>query len=223
MPEPDKETQRSRRSRRQSLAPRDQILGLDHLEQRLSWTASGLMALLAISTVFLWIRNPYVVSSTSKLASGTCPPGSHLQSNTCEIRSHLSAGGWEFRLLFIVVVGIVLTYFAWRKKRAGVATFSIFLGLGSSAIVGPLSLIGPVFLLFGVWLIMRAFRLQKYGESSFRGANKAAREQAAVRKSERNGRNSSRQGATTSSDPRRSATPAPSKRYTPKKTQTRRR
>lgn len=218
MSEPENAPKPPRRTRRPSLVPRAQILGLDPLEQRASWVAAGLTALLALSTVFLWIRNPYIASSVSKLANGKCPPTSSLQSGTCEVHSHLSASAWEFRLFFIVLVGVVLAYFAWRHKRAGVATFSIFLGLGSSAIVGPLSLIGPLYLLFGVWLIMRAFRLQKYGDASFRGANKAAREQAAARKATRSGRS-----VNSISDGGRNATPAPSKRYTPKKSQSRRR
>ncbi|MDE3043352.1 MAG: hypothetical protein KGJ10_00815 [Acidobacteriota bacterium] len=207
---------RPRRRRRQSLAPRSEILGLNQLEQRVSWAAAVFAYALAAFTALLWARNQPTVTKASTLANGSCPKGFHFVSRSCEQITHVSQGSWEFRFFFIMIVAIAISYFTWRRKRAGVATFAIFLGLGNGVFFGPL------YLLLGVWLIMRAFRLQKYGDASFKGANRAAREQAAARKSARgDGRRSSNRSA--SSGTADVKTPAASKRYTPKKQNTRRR
>jgi len=205
-----------RRRRRPSKAPRSEILGLNQLEQRVSWAAAAFAYLLATFTALLWVRNQPTVTSAKTLANGSCPRGFHFVHKVCQEVAYVSAGSWEFRFFFIMIVAVALTYFTWRKKRAGVATFAIFLGLGNGVFFGPL------FLLLGVWLVMRAFRLQKYGDASFKGANRAAREQSAERRANRRSGVKSRDSssATTTS---RAAPPTPSKRYTPKKQNTRRR
>ncbi|HUY43888.1 MAG TPA: hypothetical protein VMU98_09010 [Acidimicrobiales bacterium] len=204
------------RRRRQSKAPRSEILGLNQLELRVSWAAAAFAYALALFTALLWARNQPTVTSAKTLANGSCPSGSHFVQKVCQEVTYVSKGSWEFRFFFILFAAVALTYFTWRKKRAGVATFSIFLGLGNGVFFGPL------FLLLGVWLIMRAFRLQKYGDASFKGANRAAREQSAERRANRRSGVKSRDksAATTST---RSTSPTPSKRYTPKKQSTRRR
>jgi hypothetical protein len=114
-------------------------------------------------------------------------------------------------------------FFALRRKRAGVATFAVFLGLGLG--LGS----GLVFFFVGAWLIMRAYRLQKYGTPTMMGSNRVAREMAQARKEGREpdietytgstGTSTSSTSRTSSSKktPPKSATPEASKRYTPKK------
>lgn len=208
-----------RRRRRTSLATRAEVLGLNQLEQRVSWAASAFAYALAGFTAILWARNQPTITSAKTLSNGSCPKGFHFVHKVCEQIAYVSKGSWEFRFFFIMVVAIALSYFTWRQKRAGVATFAIFLGLGNGVFFGPL------FLLLGVWLIMRAFRLQKYGDASFKGANRAAREQAAERRANRQGGARTR-GRTRDSDSvsvSKPPAPTPSKRYTPKKPSTRRR
>ena len=208
-----------RRRRRRSLATRGEVLGLNQLEQRVSWAATVFAYALAGFTAILWARNQPTVTSAKTLSNGSCPKGFHFVHQVCEQIAYVSKGSWEFRFFFIMVVAIALSYFTWRQKRAGVATFAIFLGLGNGVFFGPL------FLLLGVWLIMRAFRLQKYGDASFKGANRAAREQAAERRASRQGgaraKGRNRKDDTVSST--RTPPPTSSKRYTPKKPSTRRR
>ena len=207
-----------RRRRRQSKAPRSEILGLNQIELRTSWAAAAFAYALAAFTAVLWARNQPTITSAKALANGHCPTGFHLVHKVCQQVTYVSKGSWEFRFFFIMIVAIALTYFTWRKKRAGVATFAIFLGLGNGVFFGPL------YLLLGMWLIMRAFRLQKYGDASFKGANRAAREQSAERRADRRrGVKSRDKSTTTASTVSRASAPTPSKRYTPKKQKTRRR
>ena len=214
LPVPDR-----RRRRRRSLATRAEVLGLNQLEQRVSWAAATFAYALASFTAILWARNQPTITSAKTLSNGSCPKSFHFVHKVCEQIAFVSKGSWEFRFFFIMVVAIALSYFTWRQKRAGVATFAIFLGLGNGVFFGPL------FLLLGVWLIMRAFRLQKYGDASFKGANRAARVQSAERRANRQ-RGARTKGRNRDSDTvsaLRTPAPTPSKRYTPKKPSTRRR
>ena len=75
---------------------------------------------------------------------------------------------------------------------------------------------GILFMFLGGWLAIRAFRLQKYGDPTFSGSNIKARERAQERRRNRGVRTKSPTTGSASGTAR--ATPAPSKRYTPKKT-----
>jgi hypothetical protein len=79
-------------------------------------------------------------------------------------------------------------------------------------------LVGIVFLFLGVWLIVRAFRLQRYGEASWSGSNKAAREMAQAKKEGRAPKPNARSKSTVEPPPPPGpvAPPSASKRYTPK-------
>jgi hypothetical protein len=88
-----------------------------------------------------------------------------------------------------------------------VACFSVFLGIG-------LGIAGVVFVFMGAWLIVRAFRLQRYGEASWSGSNRAAKELAQAR---REGREQTPKSTSTpANSPGPTAPPSASKRYTPK-------
>lgn len=189
-------------------------MGLDSTERQLSFVAGVFGLAIAIFTGFLWARNSPTISKKNPVAGGGCPTGYHLVNSTCEKVTHVSQGAWEFRFFFIAIVSLLILFFTWRKKRAGVATFAFFMGLGNGAFFGPL------YLFLGMWLVIRAFRLQRYGDPSFRGSGKIAREQAEERKKEREAQ---RRGAPVAkARPDGRSTPTASKRYTPKKSSTRR-
>jgi hypothetical protein len=76
-----------------------------------------------------------------------------------------------------------------------------------------------VFVFMGAWLIVRAFRLQRYGDATWTGSNKIARE---VAQAKREGRDATPKPKPSSSSPTAALPPGPaapptaSKRYTPK-------
>ena len=80
----------------------------------------------------------------------------------CEHVLKASESYWATRFLFVFVVALIILFFALRRKRAGVACFACFLGIG-------LGIAGVVFVFLGAWLIVRAFRLQRYGEATWIG------------------------------------------------------
>lgn len=206
------------------MAPREAVLGLDKLERGVSLFGASIAFALALVTAVEWARNVPVVNTVKHVAGKACPKHYHLYATLCEQKVITSRSEWEVRFFFILLVALCILWFALRRKRAGVACFAIFLGLG----LGIES--GLVFFFLGVWLIVRAYRLQKYGVATMLGSNRVARDMATARKEGRTYQpeSSNTTAATTSSTPSKSASPKPatpeaSKRYTPKKPPRRRR
>jgi len=215
---------RNRGSRRQSLAPREVVLGLDPIERGISLFGAAIGLVLAIVTAIEWARNLPVITTT-KPKAGKCPAAfPTLKISLCEHIVKTTRTEWEVKFFFIFIVALCILYFAIRRKRAGVACFAIFLGLGLG--LGS----GLVFFFMGAWLIIRAYRLQKYGVATMLGSNRVAREMATARKEGRSpnlepitGSDSTPTKSTSKSAPQKPATPEASKRYTPKKPPRRRR
>jgi hypothetical protein len=211
---------KSRRGRRPSLAPREVVLGLDRLERRVSFFGAGVALLFALGTAIEWARNVSTITKVNPSKTDTCPSGYHhltsRATSICEEISKTSQGGWEIRFFFILLIALCILYFTVRRKRAGVACFAVFLGLGLG--FGT----GFIFFLLGVWLIIRAYRLQKYGEAGFVSSNRVAKEMGQAK---REGRSVTASSTSDSKDATSRATTAPaaSKRYTPKKPPRRRR
>jgi hypothetical protein len=117
-------------------------------------------------------------------------------------------------LMAAILVFCLIGFIAlWKGKRT-LVTFSLFLiGFGFTLFVG---VIGFAFILLGGWLMLRAWRLNKYGSTN---AKVVAREAAAARppKGERGSRVRTKEPAKTASKsggPKKP--PTASKRYTPK-------
>ncbi len=215
---------RSRRGRRPSLAPREVVLGLDPLERTVSLFGAGIAFVLAIVTAVEWKRNLPTITKKSVPTGKVCPSAYPTRHATfCEHIVKTTGTQWEVKFFFILIVAACIVFFALRRKRAGVATFAVFLGLGLG--VGA----GLVFFFMGAWLIVRAYRLQKYGVATMMGSNRVAKEMAQARKEGRDpdietypvSTSASNQPATrtrsSKKTPPKSTGPEASKRYTPKK------
>lgn len=184
---------------------------MDRIERRVSLIAVGVAMLGSIVYALGWIRQ-WPVTTTQKYVKGKSCPTTYPKhvGNFCQNVLKHADSYWATRFLFIFVVALVILFFALRRKRAGVACFACFLGLGLGLGVGI------VFLFLGVWLIVRAFRLQRYGEASWTGSNKVAREMAQARKEGRAPVVKSTAAVTPPATPGPVAPPSASKRYTPK-------
>ena len=184
-------------------------MGLDGLERKFSFAGAGIAVLLALFFIPHLIRNTTITVTAKALKSGSCPPSYHLVKGVCSRPEITHPSYWVPQFLVFVVVGGALVAFSYWRKRPGVIVGSFLLGLATGTA-------GIFFLALGAWLSVRAFRLQKYGDPTFRGSNVKARERAQSRRASRGTR------STTSATPATGASsrvaPAPSKRYTPKKT-----
>lgn len=183
-------------------------MGIDDLEKKVTY-AAGAIALLLAGIFVPRLLKATKVTVTAKPGKGNvCQAGYHLISSLCE-KSHLAQPStyWP-QFLEILIIGGIMMIFAVTAKRAGVAMCALLLGLA-------LGTVGFPFILLAAWLIVRAFRLQKYGDASFSGSGKRAREMSQAKKE---GRTYVAPGAkNTSSTPRTASPPEASKRYTPKK------
>ena len=185
------------------------MLGLDLIERRASYVAGALALILAGIISPHLLKNTWVTDTAKPSAQNTCAAGYHLVNKVCSYTHLTHPSDWVVQFLEILILGLGVLLFAWRQKRAGVAVLGLLLGLA-------LGVVGLPFLFLGGWLVIRALRLQKYGDATFVGSSKAARASADQRRSEkRTGTPRAKKNeidvASTLLTP-----PAPSKRYTPK-------
>jgi len=106
----------------------------------------------------------------------------------------------------IVLVFCGLGFLALRRRKRSLVVFSFFVtGFSFTLIFAPL---GFALILLGGWLLLRAYRIQKFGTANA----KLAAKQAATRPPRRE----RKQAVATASKPAAHKPPAANKRYTPK-------
>ena len=109
-------------------------------------------------------------------------------------------------ILVLCAVGFVSL---WKGKRT-LVTFAFFLiGFAFTIFLGP---IGFAFILLGGWLMLRAWRINKYGTTN----TKAIAREAAARPRGRDRKDTARSTSKATSSPGARKPPTASKRYTPK-------
>lgn len=190
------------------MASREAVFGIDRIERNVSLFGVGIAMVISLVSLFAWIKKSPVITTQKYVKGKTCPSAFHKHvGNFCEHILHASDSYWATRFLFVFVVALLLLFFTLRRKRAGVACFSVFLGIG-------LGIAGVVFVFLGAWLIVRAFRLQRYGEASWSGSNRVAKDMAQARKEGRVATPKSSSAPPTAPGPM--GPPLASKRYTPK-------
>jgi hypothetical protein len=185
-------------------------MGLDNMERGISLFAGAIAMILAAVVSPHLFKNTLVTDTVKHVKGKACPAGYHLVVSLCE-KTHLThPSAWLPQFLEILIVGLFIIFFALRRKRAGVAVCGLLLGLA-------LGSVGLPFLFVGGWLVIRAFRLQKYGDASFSGSSRRARELGQARKEGRAPATRRTRGAKGATATKSAPVPAPSKRYTPKK------
>jgi hypothetical protein len=198
------------------MVPREVIMGLDNTERGVSLFAGGIATILAAILIPHLLKNTTVTDTAKKaLKKPFCTAPYHLVASQCQHLRLTHPSAWWPQFIEIVVFGGAIILFALIRRRVGVVVAGLVLWLALSAA-------GLPFLFVAGWLMVRAFRLQKWGDPTFSGSNREAREQAKARKEGRTvtprapraarGSKAEREPA----GPRAIAPPAPSKRYTPK-------
>jgi hypothetical protein len=109
-------------------------------------------------------------------------------------------------ILILCAIGFVAL---WKRKRTLVAFDLFLLGFAFTLFVG---LIGFVFILLGGFLMLRAWRINKYGTTN----SKVIAREAATRPRGRQRKEAVRSTSKASSNPATRKAPTASKRYTPK-------
>jgi hypothetical protein len=115
----------------------------------------------------------------------------------------------------VIIVLCILGFITlWKRKRTFVSFALFLIGFAFTLFIG---LIGFVFILVGGWLMLRAWRINRYGTTDA----KAIRQEAASRPRGKGAASTSKSGSTTkgkasASQPGARKQPTASKRYTPK-------
>jgi hypothetical protein len=107
--------------------------------------------------------------------------------------------------------GLFLLFFRWKKRRVGLVVVGLMMALA----LGGLGA-GLPFLAFAGWLMLRAWRLQRFGTAGYGDTVTASRAEAKARREGKAATASNRDESATR------AIPQASKRYTPKQADVRR-
>ncbi len=203
-------------------------MGIDTTERRVGFVAGAIALVLAgLFTPHLY-KNTWITETAKPIKGKTCaaPYDWNTVQKTCTHLKLTHPSDWLPQFILIAVMAIAIIVFTYLRKRVGVAFAGFFLGLALGSVGFP-------FLILGGWLLLRALRLQRYGDPTFFGSSRAAREQAQAKRANRavvpreprtpaatrsRSRTRSRKGdSDTAAIAARPVTPEPSKRYTPKK------
>lgn len=211
---PEEKTSRfSRRPRKVSAVPREVVLGLDNVERGVSLFAGAIAMILAAVEFPDLLHNRHIIQTTKYVKGQACPTGYKHVVTQCQKSVLVHPSYWLPQFLLIVIFGLGIIVFSLLRKRVGVVTAGLVLWLA-------LSTAGLPFLFVAGWLIIRAFRLQKYGDASFSGSNRRAKEVAKERRASGTPARSRSRSKTAVTDgasvPGHTAPPTASKRYTPK-------
>ncbi|HLN16673.1 MAG TPA: hypothetical protein VK277_07990 [Acidimicrobiales bacterium] len=211
---------------------------LDPTERKIGYWGAGLAAFLAIVFTYPYIANPKKgISITAPLSHNhTCPKGyeKKVVSGSVQCVSELfhSRPYWVFNLIVLLLFAGALLLTTRINRRAALGFATLMTGLAFETLLaqfGGYGLLGLPYLFLGGWLIVRAWRAQRYGTTNAKEAAQAAAEQRAEKKAARQGgstTSATRSAKTTKSTAKGSTkgsttgssrpTPVASKRYTPK-------
>ncbi len=223
---------RAPKPRRPSAAPRSVIKSLDRVERLAGFGISAIGLFLSLVALYQAAVVKKAIITTSKVPHhGKCGAGYIVFKKTCE--EVITAGGLWAQFGVITVSLAAMFVFILLRHRYG----AIFFAFWSALVLGLFST-GIPFLFFAIWLMVRAWRLQKYGVATFAGVSKVTKARVEARKAglpepelpnyaetEEDPRpsRSSRKPAATATTPAPRPTAEPSKRYTPKKSTGKRR
>jgi hypothetical protein len=180
---------------------RERMRTLDPQERRFGFIAVPLALLATLFTLHSVTTIALYMPKHNKCSQH----GAKLVNHLCEVPvlGHPS----DYKLIFSLglVLSLVLAYGALRSMRTLVIFTTLFIGLFAG-------IPGILFLFYGGWLVIRSWRLQRFGAKDAATARRASIERSAERREQR--RVAKEGGATTGGTTR--SVIQPSKRYTPK-------
>jgi hypothetical protein len=203
---------------------REVVISIDRTERRAAFFMAALGGLLAIVYLYAIIFVGKVTYNYhDKYTPGkACATGYHVNAarTLCVKTQVTTLNELWFEFALFMVASLALFLFARYRRRTGTVFVSLFEGLAVGQFIG--FIIGAPFVLLGIWLLIRAWRLNKYGVPTYVGVQQFKRTQAEACA---DGRPVPTTAAVESPppvaviEPDTPRTPAPpSKRYTPKKT-----
>lgn len=209
---------------------RQRITDLDHAERRVGYLGAALAAVVGLGSTLPYVLKPSTaVVETAKATSTTewvtikgvpvqrtvescsVPYIYTKSSNDCVAHILHSRGHWIDVLLFMLVFAVAVLVATRIGRRAPLGFVALLTGFAYESQVG---LLGIPFIFGGGWLLVRAWRVQRYGTPSARGAMAGAKDGPPRRGQAAKARSSGKSKSEAAVD--RRPAPSASKRYTPK-------
>lgn len=187
---------------------------IDKMEAKVGYLGAALLAALAALAVLPFVIDPNTpIPATINRSGKTCPAGfkgslSH-GVQVCSGKLIYPRTHYIEELGILLFFALLIAAAVRMKRRSFLAFAALMSGFAIESTSG--SIIGLPFIIAGGWLFVRAYRVQKYGTPSSKGAAQAAA--ARPRRSEVKKKKA--KGAV-STAPTGRPKPPPSKRYTPK-------
>ena len=181
----------------------DRVLGPEERKAAMSglsavevkWSKGGLILATALGIVLtLYLSSAHRTRTETIIRHGK------------KIKGTVPISGTWLLLGAIVLVFCGLGFIALRRRKRSLVVFSFFVtGFSFTLIFAPL---GFALILLGAWLLLRAYRIQKFGTANAKMAAQEARD--------RPPRSARKKAAATTSTPAAYKPPTANKRYTPK-------
>ena len=187
---------------------------LDLTERKWGWGAAALVLFPALLLI------PYLLHSTKQTTDEHFALGHKClytlvdHGKTCELIQVFQPSHFAIPFVLLLTIGVVLLFAVWRSMRALTIFMSIFAGIAGFR-YSPIIFIAGMG--FGVWLLVRSWRLQRYGVKDSKSVRKIAIERSEDRREQK--RATKQSGSTKVAV---KGTPTPSKRYTAPKSKPRR-
>lgn len=192
-------------------AKRAAVLNLDATERKVGLIGAGLAAVLAVVAAGPGVIHPkttLVTQNIAALKNHACIAGFTYDKSTkqCTGKGTLSFDHWIVELVLLLALALAI-FVATRYGRRGPVGFTLLLaGLAFESYLG---ILGVAFIAGGGWLLIRAWRVQRYGSPTASKANPTGERRPPAARTERPTRAKKAKG------PERKG-PTASKRYTPK-------
>jgi hypothetical protein len=187
---------------------RRKLRTLDDTERKFGFGA----AILAVAIAVLFIPSllhDTKQTYTAKVVKGVCPPFYPPPVHgTCTRIVVQHPSDFVLRFILLMVLGLLLLAAVWASKRTLVMFMSFLTGLAAGTL-------GLLLIFYGGWLVLRSWRVQRYGTTNSKEIRTISTERAAERSAGR--REAKKAKGTTQVPPSPGKSPVtPSKRYTPR-------
>lgn len=189
-------------------AKRKAILGLDSRERRVGYIGAALAGLIALVATVPYVVHPKTKVTIPTTAPKRCATGFIYQHAAKNCLGTYPRSHWVDELALLVALALALFIAVRVGRRAPVGFVALMAGLAFEGEAG--FLLGIPFIAGGGWLLIRAWRVQRYGSPTATRANQTGETRPPPDRTDRATRT-----RTKSKAPSRTG-PEPSKRYTPK-------
>jgi hypothetical protein len=185
------------------------IRQIDPLETKIGYLAAALVAIIGLIAFLPYVDDPHKsITQSLKRAGKTCPSGFKATIvkgvHDCTGPVVYSRSHWLVEMLVLLFFAAFIFAAVRIGRRSALAFATLLAGLAVEGTTG--SIIGLAFVGAGGWMILRAWRVQRYGSTSAKNAATTAGSRP-VRK---------KRGASTDTSSNTPAPPQANKRYTPK-------